>query len=64
MRISGIGTSETHSSLRELLLRLLLKSGTAFYIMSRVSRIGSAARGQLSGGRDFPTANAEYRGEP
>jgi len=31
----GIGTSETYSSLRELLLRLLLKSGTAFYIMSR-----------------------------
>ena len=39
LRISGIGTSETHSSLRELLLRLLLKSGrpTAFYIMSRTT---------------------------
>jgi len=37
LRISGIGTSETYSSLRELLLRLLLKSGTAFYIMSRTT---------------------------
>ena len=37
LRISGIGTSETHSSLREPLLRLLLKSGTAFYIMSRTT---------------------------
>jgi len=35
LRISG--TSETYSSLRELLLRLLLKSGTAFYIMSRTT---------------------------
>jgi len=34
LRISGIGTSETYSSLRELLLRLMLKSGTTFYIMS------------------------------
>ena len=30
--ISGIGTSETYSSLRELLLRLLLKSGTAIAV--------------------------------
>ena len=37
LRISGIGTSETYSSLREPLLRLLLKSGTAFYIMSRTT---------------------------
>jgi len=36
-RISGIGTSETYSSLRELLLRVLLKGGMALYIMSRTT---------------------------
>jgi len=35
--ISGTGACETYSSLRALLLRLLLKSGTAFYIMSRTT---------------------------